>query len=44
MTDLQGLELIAFIAVGYLFTGLMMNLSDYILARYYEHCRQSDKK
>jgi hypothetical protein len=43
MTDLQSLGLLGFVAFGYLFTGLMMNLSDYMVARYNEKRRQSDK-
>jgi hypothetical protein len=43
MTTFQGLAPVALIAFGYLWTGLMLDLSDYVIARYNEKRRQSDK-
>ena len=36
------LGFLGFIALGYLFTGLMLNLSDYMVARYHRSHSKTD--
>ena len=44
MTDLQALDLMLLFSLGYLLTGLVLNLSDLIVAHYNRRLRETDKK
>jgi len=44
MTDLQMIELIVWFGFGYLMTGVALNFSDHVVARYHRRLRESDKK
>lgn len=44
MTDLQAIQLFAWFALGYVFTGLSMRLSDYIVGRYHRRERENGQK
>ncbi len=42
MTDLQMIELVVWLGFGYLMTGVALNFSDYVVARYHRRLNKSD--